>query len=280
MGQWLASVVERSEDAINMPDLASRLRSLPTDTLSALAFFSRVPVKPRPTEFDLRSISGAWPLAGALLALAPALLFLLASAIRIQSIAAAVLALAAMAFLTGGLHEDGLADTADGFGGGATREKKLELMRDSRLGTYGALALVFSIVLKASALGAIGLSPWRGALAIVCVAALSRALALWHWSATEAARSNGMAASAGRPDQESLTVAALTGLAAAVLLLQAFHLAAIVALLLAGAGVGLFSRLAEKQVGGHTGDTIGAAQQITEALLFTGLASAAATVLA
>jgi len=263
-----------------MPDLASRLRSLPSDTLAALAFFSRVPVKPRPSEFDLRRIAGAWPLSGALLALAPALLFLLASAVRIPSIAAAILALAAMAFLTGGLHEDGLADTADGFGGGATRERKLELMRDSRLGTYGALALALAILLKASALGAIGVFPWRGALAIVCVAALSRALALWHWSATEPARSDGMAASAGRPDRVSLTVAALTGLAAAVLLLLAFHLAAILALLLAGAGVGLFSRVAEKQIGGHTGDTIGAAEQIAEALLFTGLASAATTVLA
>jgi adenosylcobinamide-GDP ribazoletransferase len=279
-GQWLASVAEPSEDAHPMPDVAARLRTLPADTLSALAFFSRVPVRPQPTTFDLRRIAGAWPVCGAVLAFAPALLFLVASTARIPPIAAAVLAFAAMAFLTGGMHEDGLADTADGFGGGATREAKLDLMHDSRLGTFGALALIFAVVLKVVALGAIGGSPWRGALALVCVAAISRALALWHWSATMPARTDGMAASAGRPDSESLAVATLVAFVASVLLLIAFHLAAILALLLAAAGVTLFSQLAERQIGGHTGDTIGAAQQISEALLFTGLASAATTVLA
>ena len=87
------------------------------------------------------------------------------------------------------------------------------------------------------------------------------------------ARTDGMAASAGRPDAESLAVATLVALVAAVLLLFAFKFAALLALLLAAAGVTLFSRLAERQIGGHTGDTIGASQQIAEALLFAGLAS-------
>ena len=263
-----------------MPDIAARLRSLPADTLTALAFFSRIPVRPAPVTFDLRRIAGAWPVAGFLLSLAPALLFLIACGLRIAPTVAAVLALAVMAFLTGGMHEDGLADTADGFGGGATRAEKLALMRDSRLGTFGALALVFAILAKAGALGAIGASPWRGALAILCAAVISRALALWHWSATMPARSDGMAASAGRPDSESLAVGALAALAAAILLLLVFKFAALLALLLVAVAIRLFSRLCEKQIGGHTGDTIGAAQQIAEALLLAGLASAATTVLA
>ena len=61
-------------------------------------------------------------------------------------------ALAALVLLTGGFHEDGLADTADGFGGGRTRERKLEIMRDSRIGSYGALALVLSVGIRAAAL--------------------------------------------------------------------------------------------------------------------------------
>jgi adenosylcobinamide-GDP ribazoletransferase len=262
-----------------MPDVASRLRSLPADTLSALAFFSRIPVKPAPVSFDLRRIAGAWPAAGFVLALAPALLFLLARFFWIAPTVAAVLALAAMAFLTGGMHEDGLADTADGFGGGTTRAEKLDLMRDSRLGTFGALALLFAVLIKAGALGAIGASPWPGVLAILCAAVVSRALALWHWSATMPARTDGMAASAGRPDTESLAVAAIAGLAAGVLLLLAFKLVALLALLLAAVAIRLFTRLCEGQIGGHTGDTIGAAQQIGEVMLLAGLASAATTVL-
>jgi adenosylcobinamide-GDP ribazoletransferase len=86
-----------------------------------------------------------------------------------------------------------------------------------------------------------------------------------------------MAASAGRPDMESLAVAAIAALVAAILLLFAFKFAALLALLLAAVVIRLFSRLCERQVGGHTGDTIGAAQQIGEALLFIGLASAATT---
>lgn len=262
-----------------MPDVVSRLRSLPADTLTALAFFSRVPVRPAPTSFDLRRTAGAWPAAGAILALAPAILFLLASALQIAPTVGALLALATMAFLTGGMHEDGLADTADGFGGGATRERKLELMRDSRLGTFGALALLFAILIKATAIGAIGISPWRGALAIVCAAIFSRALALWHWSATMPARPDGMAASAGRPDSDSLAVAAIAGLAAAILLLIAFKFAALLALLLAVVAIQLFSKLCAAQIAGHTGDTIGAAQQIGEALLLVGLASATTSAL-
>jgi len=259
-----------------MSDFAARLRSLPADTLTALAFFSRVPVRPQPTSFDLRRIAGAWPVAGALLALVPAALLLVGAGMRLPPIVSALIALATMAFLTGAMHEDGLADTADGFGGGATRQRKLEIMRDSRLGTYGALALLFAVLLKAASLGAVGMSPWRAALAIVCAAALSRALALWHWSVTMPARPDGMAASAGRPDADAVVTGAIAGAAAGLLLLIAFQFAALFAILLAAVALRLFSRFTERQIGGHTGDTIGAAQQLTEALLLAGLAAGAA----
>ena len=258
-----------------MPDIAERLKSVPADTLTALAFFSRIPVRPAPASFDLRQSAGAWPVAGLLLAIVPAILFAVASALKLPPVVSALLALAAMAVLTGGMHEDGLADTADGFGGGANREDRLILMRDSRLGTYGALALVFVIVLKAVALGSIGLSPGRAALAVVAVAVISRALALWHWSATGPARAEGMAVSAGRPDAASLTVGLVAGAVALVVLVPTFRLAALFAILLAAVAIMLFSRLTEHQIGGHTGDTIGAAQQIAETLLLAGLTSGA-----
>jgi adenosylcobinamide-GDP ribazoletransferase len=178
-----------------------------------------------------------------------------------------------MTALTGAMHEDGLADTFDGIGGGRRAEEKLLIMRDSRLGVYGALALLFTILIKLTALAAVGVRPGYGALALVMAAVASRALALWHWSATQPARSNGLAHAAGRPDANALTLGLALGGVAALVLLIFFGTAALIGILMAAAAIGLFSDLAKRQIGGHTGDTIGASQQIAEALLFAGLAA-------
>lgn len=256
-----------------MDDLATRLRQLPDDTLAALAFFSRLPVPQSSEAFDLRKSAAGWPVAGLVLALGPAIVFLIARAAGFPALIAAIMALALMTALSGAMHEDGLADTFDGFGGGRRAEEKLLIMRDSRLGVYGALALLFTILVKLAALSAIGLRPGYGALALVMAAVASRALALWHWSATPPARSDGLAHAAGQPDPTALTLGLAIGALAALVLLVFFGTAALIGVLMAGVGVGLFSDLAKRQVRGHTGDTIGAAQQIAEALLLTGLAA-------
>jgi adenosylcobinamide-GDP ribazoletransferase len=253
-----------------MSDAVARLRRLPGDTLVSLAFFSRLPVA-SVAGLDLHRSAGAWPLAGLLLALAPALIFLLLRAADFPPIVAALLALATYAALTGAMHEDGLSDTADGFGGGRAREEKLAIMRDSRLGTYGALALLFVTLTKAAALAALAIIPLYGALALIGVAVLSRSMALWHWNATLPARGDGMAWAAGRPDWLALLIGLGIGAVAALTLLVTFGLAALLALLMAATGVALFSDLCRRQLGGHTGDTIGAAQQVAEALLLAGL---------
>jgi adenosylcobinamide-GDP ribazoletransferase len=255
-----------------MDEFAARLRRLPDDTLVALAFFSRIPISRPGSGFDLARCAAGWPLAGLILALAPAIVFLIARAADFPALIAAVFALALMVVLTGAMHEDGLADTFDGFGGGETRADKLAIMRDSRLGTYGALALIFAVAVKLVSLSIIGLIPGYGALALVCVAVASRSLALWHWTATAPARSEGMANAAGRPDEAALAVGLAIGAVAALALLFAFGIPALIALLMAAASVGLFSSLAARQVGGHTGDTIGAGQQLAETLLYAGLA--------
>ena len=257
-----------------MPDFVDSLRRLPGDILAALAFFSRLPVRAPASSFDLHRSAGAWPLAGLIVALVPALLFVLFRAAEFPPIVAALLALAILAALTGAMHEDGLADTIDGFGGGTTRDEKLAIMRDSGVGAFGALALVFAVALKAGALAATGISPWRGALALVAAAALSRTMALWHWNETLPARPDGMAWAAGRPDWIALSTGLAAGAIAAIVLLIVFGLAALIGILMAAAAVGIFSRLAARQIGGHTGDTIGAAQQIGEALLLAGLSAA------
>jgi adenosylcobinamide-GDP ribazoletransferase len=262
-----------------MDDFAARLRRLPADTLAALAFFSRLPVSPTASEFDLKTSAAGWPAAGFVLALTPALVFLVSRAAGFPALIAAAMALALFAALTGAMHEDGLADTFDGFGGGRTRQEKLAIMQDSRLGTYGALALVFTIIVRLAALSVLGLSPGTGALALICAAVVSRSLALWHWNATPPARSDGMAHAAGRPDWLAFAVGLAVGAVAALFLLIGFGIAALIGTLMAAAAVGLFSQLAVRQIGGHTGDTVGAAQQIAEALLLAGLAIGAPSII-
>ena len=258
-----------------MDDIAARLRRLPHDTLVSLGFFSRLPVPQSHAGFELAKAAGGWPIAGALLAIAPALVFLLARAADFPPLVAAVMAVALMTALTGALHEDGLADTFDGFGGGRTAEEKLAIMRDSRLGAFGALALIFTVLVRLVGLAGVGVGAGHGALAIIGVAVASRTLALWHWHATPPARRDGLAQTAGRPDMLALAIGLGTGALAALALLAVFGVAALIGLLLAAAGVGLFSALARAQTRGHTGDTIGAAQQLAEAALFAGLAIAA-----
>src|SRR5262245_54458885 len=132
-------------------------RDLLTDIRVAIAFLTRLPMPhpdgPQPENF-VRA-HRAFPLVGAAIGLTVALLYLGLTALGVPNLAAAALALGASALLTGALHEDGLADMADGFGGGRDRAAKLEIMRDSRLGTYGALILLVSFVAKVSALAAL-----------------------------------------------------------------------------------------------------------------------------
>ena len=262
-----------------MTDLERRLRDLPADTLTALAFFSRLPVA-TPATFDLRQAAAGWPSAGLLIAIAPALVLLLLRAAGFPAVVAVILALALYAALTRGMHEDGLADTFDALGGGRTPETRLAIMRDSRLGTFGALALLFALLLKTAALTQISFVAWHGALGLVAAAIVSRALALWHWQATFPARRDGMAWAAGRPDGIAFAIGLGAAAIAALCLLAVFGMGALIGILLAAVGVGFLNSLATKALGGHTGDTIGAAQQIAEALLLAGLTVGGTSILA
>jgi adenosylcobinamide-GDP ribazoletransferase len=254
-----------------MPDVSDRLRRLPDDTVVALAFFSRFPVAPRGAVFDLRQAAAGWPIAGFIIALWPALLFLLMWAADFSGWIAALFAFALYAGLTGAIHEDGLADTFDGFGGGRTAAEKLAIMDDSRLGTYGALALMFALLIKIVAVTDLASAPGRAVLALLGAATLSRSIALWHWNERMPAKREGAAWAAGRPDWLALAIGVGIGAIAALAFLIGFGIAGLIAVLLGAAGVGVFSSLAKRQIGGYTGDTIGAAQQIAEALILAGL---------
>src|SRR5204863_1906899 len=108
--------------------------------------------------------------------------------------------------LTGALHEDGLADTADGFGGGRDRDDKLRIMRDSRQGSFGVVALVLSIALRAAALGTIG-EPIHVTLALIAAHAASRGVLPVLMHVLTPARPDGLGASAGRPSRTAANLA-------------------------------------------------------------------------
>ena len=134
------------------------MREYMRDIARAVAFLSRVPVPASFFEGDdgkLSRVSRTFPVAGLLIALPSALTFSVLLALNADPLMAALLALTVQTVLTGALHEDGLSDTADGVGGGKDRERALEIMKDSRIGTYGAAALILSFGLRAAALSAI-----------------------------------------------------------------------------------------------------------------------------
>lgn len=228
------------------------------DVVEAVAFLTRLPI---PSHVARGAPSAwAWPLAGALVGLLGAAPAAAALWLGMGPGVAAALALLAQAAATGGLHEDGLADCADGFWGGRTRERRLEIMRDSRVGSFGALALALGVLLRWSALSALlaTAGPW-GALA--AAGALSRWPMAWVLAALPSARPEGLARLIGPPARTTLAIGGALALATSLLAGPDGLGAALAVLLASGAWMGV----ARAKIGGQTGDVCGAAQQVSEA---------------
>jgi len=244
------------------------LRNWLDDLGAAAAFLTRLPVSRGDAPPNLARAYRAFPLVGAMIGAAVGAVDLLLLRIGLPAIAAAALALGAGALLTGALHDDGLADVADGFGGGRDTAAKLAVMRDSRLGTYGALLLVTAFVAK---VGALTMLP-RGnvILALIATHALARA-PLAVLAATMAYAREGLAASVGRPDPSTAFAASLVAAAIAFLALPAGM--AMTAIIVAAAGATCFAVLAQRQIGGQTGDVLGAAEQVCEIAVLLTLAA-------
>jgi adenosylcobinamide-GDP ribazoletransferase len=154
-----------------------RLAPAARDIGDALAFFTRLPLRRGDgAPLDMNRIAWAAPVAGAIVGVVGAGVLAATEVLGLPRLISAGLATAALIAVTGALHEDGLADTADGFGGGATRERKLEIMRDSRIGAFGAVALALSILIRVAALAAaLKGGFWNAAGSLILVAALARA---------------------------------------------------------------------------------------------------------
>lgn len=250
---------------------ASQCREWIDDVSLAVGLLTRVPM-PHPvtaTPDSLARAQRAFPLVGALIGMVVGLVDRCLLAISVPSLAAAALTLGAGAALTGALHEDGLADVGDGFGGGRDKSAKLAIMRDSRLGTYGMIVLLVGFVARASALASLPLTAILPAL--VVAHALGRAAIPMLAANLPFAREDGFGKSAGRPDQASAITAVIIGVVIALLCLTAAQ--TLLAVLVAIVGAAAIAGLAWRQIGGVTGDVFGAAEQVIEAAVLLTLAA-------
>jgi adenosylcobinamide-GDP ribazoletransferase len=214
----------------------------------------------------------AWPLTGAFVGLVGWLVAIAGEALGLMAPAAAILTLAAMALLTGAMHEDGLADTADGLLGGRTRARRLEIMRDSRIGSFGALALILTVLMRWQALTV--LLTFDQGLALIGVMALSRLPMALIMAALPHARGDGLAVLTGRPDGPCVAAAAALALVLAALTTGPLSPLLLLAALITATLVGAISAA---RIGGQTGDVLGAAAMLSEAVLLAIAAGALRT---
>lgn len=243
------------------------------DYLVAQTFLTRLPC---PGAVDhsgsaLGRSTAYFPIVGTLVGLLSALAYLTASCLFEPMISAA-LALLVSVLLTGAFHEDGLADTADGIGGGFTLERKLEIMRDSRIGTYGATALIFSIVLRVLAIAALPAPLAFSALILAHTLARFSSLPLIYFNTY--VREQGT----GKPFAAQVTVTRLLVAGLWCVLVWLVLPGALCPALPAAAASLLAAHFYFRaKLGGITGDTLGAANQLSELAVYLMLLAAAGT---
>lgn len=241
---------------------------------TALQFFTRLPI-PRWVGFEphwLNHASRYFPLVGLVVGAITAASYAL-TAWLLPAPVAAVLSTAAGIYITGAFHEDGFADMCDGFGGGMSAERVMEIMKDSRIGAYGAIGIVLMLALKCSTLAM--LPPLTAIAALLAAHPLSRLLAtalIWR---LDYARAEGKAKPLAQKMSTSEFLIAVTSAAlpAAVLCAQGWLAWDAVAYGLLAAGVATLwlAALFVRRIGGYTGDCLGAVQQVTELLLYLAL---------
>lgn len=255
---------------MNRPELKDLIGDSAADLLACLRFYSRLPLPP--LKFETEPYGGKiaarikmLPLAGALLGGVAALVLVVSRELGLPFQLAASLAIVSLIGVTGAFHEDGLADFADAMGG-QTPAQRLAIMKDSRVGTFGVLALVASFLLRVFSVAAFARHDLaRACLVLVATGAVSRTLGLLPLMLLPPARADGAGFSA-RSDQPPLRIAALVALVLSLLPLLAgaslWRIA--VALLISALAVYGVTILARRLLGGQTGDVAGAAQQVAE----------------
>jgi adenosylcobinamide-GDP ribazoletransferase len=242
------------------------------DLVAAFGLLTRLPLPRGVVGSSTGRSIWAWPVVGLVVGAIAAVVYALAWRLHLSPWLGGVLAVIAMVVTTGGFHEDGLADTADGVGGGATPEARLLIMKDSRIGSFGALALVGSVALRAGAVAQIA-EPRLVAPALIVAAVFGRAAMPGVLMLSSAARPGGLAAGLGAPARPRIYVGwAMAGLVGLVLLRPHEALVAVFTTILVTAGM---AALGQRYLGGYTGDTLGATEQIGECAVLVVVAAAA-----
>lgn len=241
--------------------------ALPEDIRTACMLLTRLPMTAGATSERMKQAAWAFPLAGLLLALLAGLIGGLGQWSGLPASLTALLVLATVTIISGAMHEDGLADTADGFWGGWDRPRRLEIMKDSHIGTYGVIALLLSFGARWAALVVIiGQGNWLWP--VIAVACLSRAAMPVVMHSLPNARTSGLSHHAGRPDRNTVLLGIVIAVTLAVFTtgLLAFKL-----VILCGLATVAMAALARHKIGGQTGDVLGATQQICEITLLAAL---------
>ena len=272
----------------SLPDVP-RWPGLAVALVQCIRFYSRLPMPKLKGDAtahcipDFRIIPRILPLAAVLISLPAAAVLWLFTLPGVDSILVAALAVTMLVVTTGAFHEDGLADTADGLFGGQTAGRRLEIMKDSRIGTFGGTALVLSLLLRVTALAALidasgGLST---ALILIAAASWSRSLGVKTLADDAPARSHGAAAAVGRPSRGTMLYTMVLALVITILAFIAAGLplvSAAAALALATILAALVAYLARRLIGGQTGDIAGAVQQLSEIGFYLGTVIALAVI--
>lgn len=236
------------------------------DIRACIQFWSRLPVPGFASAPDLRVALRALPVAAIVIAAPAALALALCAALGFSPLLTALVALGVLAATTGGFHEDGFADCADALGG-YTRDRRLDIMRDSRIGTFGGLAIVFSVAIRAAALATlIEASPTIACAALLACAAIARVAGLTPLALLPPAREAGFGKDVAAPDRDAHRLAIVGAIAAGVLPLLAGAAAGRGALAVACAFAATlaWTPFARSRYGGQTGDVAGAAEQLAE----------------
>jgi adenosylcobinamide-GDP ribazoletransferase len=237
-------------------------------------FLTRLPLPARAaiTASDIGRALWAAPVVGCALGAAGGAVYWLMHVLHVPAFAAAAIAIATTVAATGALHEDGLADVADGFGGGATRVRKLEIMRDSRVGTYGVCALVLSFLLRVGLLASLD-APALAAMVLIAAHAAARAPMPAFMRLVPPARADGMSAEAGAPPCAAAVAAIVLGIASLIVCLG--PASGLIAASLIACGFAVMAWLCGRQIQGQTGDVLGTVEQLGEVIVLLVAAAAA-----
>lgn len=244
--------------------MARNFRPQAPDIATALALLTRIPVR---AGFS-RTAQAAWafPLAGMAVGLIAGAVATIAGWFELTAALIAGYTLVAMVITTGALHEDGLADCADGFWGGFNRERRLEIMRDSRIGAYGVLALGLALLLRFSALSTLAHTDVI-VTTVIAAATLSRAPMAYLMVLLPPARTDGLSVQTGRPPRDAASLGAV--LAFLLCWLLTGFVPTVIAASVVTATAFACARIARLKIGGQSGDVLGATQVVSEITALT-----------